>query len=101
MHISSSYLLVMPKYWGKQIFSLGSFLKWVTSKRRRGGKSQSPFWEPQFKGNYFLPNAVIPSLKLVKQTCVRISVKEKFPEEYLKTSFVLFLTEIISFSQVR
>ena len=35
------YLLVMPKYWGKQIFSLGSFpevgQKQKTEKRKRRG----------------------------------------------------------------
>ena len=30
----------MPKYWGKQIFSLGDYPKWVKSKKRKRKKKE-------------------------------------------------------------
>ena len=42
----------MPKHWEKQIFSLGSFLKWVKSKRRKRKEKKRKKERAKAKANY-------------------------------------------------
>ena len=57
---------VSPRFAGFLVHESTSNKPGCFTKKLALRQSQNHFWEPQFKGNYFLPNAVIPSLKLVR-----------------------------------
>ena len=47
----------MPKYWGKQIFTHGSFPKWVKSRRRREKRKEERLNDGNNNGQLLIANA--------------------------------------------